>query len=216
MPYIFCISKRVCGLPIYGGTTPKQPPFTRQTLNDVSNKYEFVFFISWTLVNFHIKLAALISFWKLGVVYGLGPCFVYVPELSQTFGQCRCFRLLFPHVRLINLQNFCLRKHRSNYLYGAELYIDRQFESICQSQLCIYSARLTHISKSVTYWDNNLKKLMTNLKWESLLTYLALQRPQWHPKATETKHKCSFVHEACVAFFPTWLIHDSFMTNGYT
>ena len=46
---------------------------------------------------------------------------------------------------------------------------------------------------------------MTNLrKWKSSLTYLAFQRPQRNPNAAETKRKCSFIREACVAFFPTW------------
>ena len=32
-------SKRVCGLPIYGGAILKQLAITRQTLKDLSNKY---------------------------------------------------------------------------------------------------------------------------------------------------------------------------------
>ena len=36
--------KRVWGLPIYGSAIPKQPANTRQTLKDVSNRYESVFF----------------------------------------------------------------------------------------------------------------------------------------------------------------------------
>ena len=38
MHTIFCISKRVCGLPIHGAAIPKQDAFTRQTLKNVSNK----------------------------------------------------------------------------------------------------------------------------------------------------------------------------------
>ena len=96
MPYIFCISKRVCGLPIYGGTTPKQPPFTRQTLNDVSNKYEFVFFIILNSGKFSYKISRADFLLKIrgGLWTGSmwwsmdpGPCFLYVPQLSQTFGQ---------------------------------------------------------------------------------------------------------------------------------
>ena len=45
MHYIFCISKQVCGLPIYGAPIPKQPAFTRETLKVIANKYESVFFI---------------------------------------------------------------------------------------------------------------------------------------------------------------------------
>ena len=38
------------------GAIPKQPAITRQTLKDVSNKYESVFlFIPWPPVNFHIN-----------------------------------------------------------------------------------------------------------------------------------------------------------------
>ena len=38
------------------GAIPKQPAITRQTLKDVSNKYESVFlFIPWPPVNFHLN-----------------------------------------------------------------------------------------------------------------------------------------------------------------
>ena len=53
---IFCNSKQVCGLPIYGGAIPKQPTFARQTLNDVSYKYESVIFIPWPPVNFQFYI----------------------------------------------------------------------------------------------------------------------------------------------------------------
>ena len=33
-----------CGLPIYGSAIPKQPANTRQTLKEVSNRYESAFF----------------------------------------------------------------------------------------------------------------------------------------------------------------------------
>ena len=56
---------------------------------------------------------------------------ITVHSFRRHLGNDRCFRLLFPHVGL----NLCLRKHRSNQLYGAELHIDRQLKSICQSYL---------------------------------------------------------------------------------
>ena len=37
------------------GAIPKQPAITKQTLKDVSNKYESIFFIPRPLVNFHIN-----------------------------------------------------------------------------------------------------------------------------------------------------------------
>ena len=44
---------------------------------------------------------------------------------------------------------------------------------------------------------------------KSSLMCLAFWSPHWNPKATETKRKCSFVREACVAFFPTWSLTQS-------
>ena len=49
------------------------------------------------------------------------------------------------------------------------------------------------------------KKFMTNLrKWKKLTHVPRFPTPTVKPKATETKHKCSFVREVCVVFFPTW------------
>ena len=74
-------------------------------------------------------------------------------------------------------------------------------DNLKASVKAIYSARLTRINILTTPF----KKFLTNLrKWKSSLTYLAFQRPQRNPNAAETKRKCSFVREACVAFFPTW------------
>ena len=83
MHQIFCISKQVCGLPIYGGVIPKQPAFTRQILKDVSYKYESVFFIRWPPVNFHINRGDFLLkirggpwTWSMDQVHGVvhGPC----------------------------------------------------------------------------------------------------------------------------------------------
>ena len=49
------------------------------------------------------------------------------------------------------------------------------------------------------------KKFMTNLrKWKKLTLVPRFPTSTVKPKATETKHKCSFVREVCVVFFPTW------------
>ena len=54
-------------------------------------------------------------------------------------------------------------------------------------------------------WDietTPFKKFMTNLKWKSSLTYLAIQHPQWNPKAMETKCKCPSFAKRVLSSFP--------------